>query len=154
MVDLGFVQGTVIADLAWDTVGVRLGVLSKSSGRDIIHSFNALDVLGGGQVDLGAGIYNTTTETFADLTWQGRNVVIGDTPATTGPDVSIPFDRSALIGEFVQCYLDGEYLGSCTSPFTATGLSSGRHTLQIQTTNLGSGPYGYSGYATRTFTVQ
>jgi hypothetical protein len=67
-----------------------------------------------------------------------------------GPDVSIPFDTSALNGEITQCVLDGEFLGTCTSPFTASGLSSGSHVLQIQTTNQGA----YYANATRTFTVR
>jgi hypothetical protein len=150
--DLGYGQGTSIADLAWDTLGRRVAVLTRTPTRDLINSFDVVDVVGGGVLSL-TTMYNTTTEQFADLTWQGHNVVIGDAPTVTGPDVSIPFDKSALHGESVECYLDGENLGSCTSPFTATGLSTGQHKLQVLTTNFGSGPNGYSGYSTRTFTV-
>jgi len=64
--------------------------------------------------------------------------------------VSIPFDTSAVNGDGTQCILDGEFLGSCTSPFTATGLSSGQHTLRISPSIVG----GYFATATRTFTVQ
>jgi len=95
-------------------------------------------------------VYNTTTERIVDLTWQGHNVVIADVPAVNGPDVSIPFDTSAVNGDGTQCILDGEFLGSCTSPFTATGLSSGQHTLRISPSIVG----GYFATATRTFTVQ
>ncbi|WP_166680097.1 TolB family protein [Kribbella pratensis] len=148
--DLAYVQGTTIADLGWDPVGNRVAVLTRTAGRDILQSFNVWDVLGGGQLDLGTPLYNTTTEQVDDFNWQGHNVVIGDTPATTGPDVSIPFDRSGLSVESTECYLDGESIGTCTSPFTASGLSSGPHTLQVLT-NFGTA---YFGYATRTFTVQ
>lgn len=148
--DLGFVEGQTIEDLEWDTVGRQLAVLTRSGDRDIIESFDAGDFLGGGGLSFSAPVYNTTTERIVDLTWQGHNVVIADVPAVNGPDVSIPFDTSAVNGDGTQCILDGEFLGSCTSPFTATGLSSGRHTLQIQPSIVG----GYFATATRTFTVQ
>ena len=150
LADLGFVEGQTIEDLEWDTVGRQLAILTRSGERDIIESFNAGDFLGGGGLSFGVPVYNTTTERIVDLTWQGHNVVIGDVPAMSGPDVSIPFDTSAVSGDGTQCILDGEFLGSCTSPFTATGLSSGRHTLQIQPNSVGS----YHATATRTFSVQ
>ncbi|MFI7066046.1 hypothetical protein ACIBL3_33960 [Kribbella sp. NPDC050124] len=148
--DLGFVEGQTIEDLEWDTVGRQLAVLTRYGDRDIIESFNAGDFLGGGGLSFGLPVYNTTSERIVDLTWQGHNVVIADVPAVNGPDVSIPFDTSAVNGAGTQCILDGDFLGSCTSPFTATGLSSGRHTLQIQPNSVGS----YHATATRTFTVQ
>lgn len=148
--DFGFVEGKTIEDLEWDTVGRQLAVLTRYGDRDIIESFDAGDFLGGGGLSFGLPVYNTTSERIVDLTWQGHNVVIADVPAVNGPDVSIPFDTSAVDGEGTQCILDGEFLGSCTSPFTATGLSSGRHTLQIQSNGVGS----YHATATRTFSVQ
>jgi hypothetical protein len=148
--DLGFVEGQTIEDLEWDTVGRQLAVLTRSGDRDIIESFDAGDFLAGGGLSFSSPVYNTTSERIVDLTWQGHNVVIADVPAVNGPDVSIPFDISAVDGAGTQCILDGEFLGTCTSPFTATGLSSGRHTLQIQPNIVGS----YHATATRTFTVQ
>jgi hypothetical protein len=153
VIDLGFVEA-FITDFAWDTNGRRIAVITKSADRYLIQSFNAMDVLGGDSPNLGTPVYNTTSEQIADFTWQGHNVVIGETPLTIGPSVSIPFDTSALQGESVECYLDGESVGSCTSPFTATGLSNGTHTFQVLTTNSGVGDFAYSGWSTRTFTVQ
>jgi hypothetical protein len=150
LADLGFVEGKTIEDLEWDTVGNWVAVLTRLGDRDIIETLSAREFLGGAGLVLGAPVYNTTTERIVDLKWQGRNVVIADVPAVSGPDVSIPFDTSAVAGQDTQCFLDGESLGSCTSPFTATGLSSGRHTLQIQPNSVG----GYFATATRTFTVQ
>ncbi|GAA1589566.1 hypothetical protein [Kribbella karoonensis] len=148
--DFGFTQGTSIAGLEWDTVGRQLAVLTRRDGRDVLESFKAGDFLAGGGQEFGAPLYNTTTERISDFAWQGHNVVIGDTPAGLGPDVSIPFDTSTVDGEPTQCILDGNFLGTCTSPFTASGLSSGSHVLQIQPATTGT----YSATATRIFTVR
>ncbi|MGZ0151799.1 Ig-like domain-containing protein [Kribbella sp. WER1] len=148
--DFGFAQGTSIAGLEWDTVGRQLAVLVRRDGRDILESFNAGDFLAGGGQEFGVPLYNTTTERLSDFAWQGQNVVIGDTPAGMSSDVSIPFDTSAVNGQPSQCVLDGNYLGTCTSPFTASGLPSGSHVLQIQSATTGP----YSATATRIFTVR
>ncbi|MFF0264175.1 fibronectin type III domain-containing protein [Kribbella sp. NPDC004536] len=147
--DLGLVEAS-IAGIEWDTVGRQLAVLVRRDGRDILETFQAADFLGGAPLEFGVPLYNTTTERLSDFAWQGHNVVIGDTPAAMGADVSIPFDTSAVNGEPTQCILDGDFLGTCTSPFTASGLSSGPHVLQIQPAAQGT----YRATATRIFTVR
>jgi hypothetical protein len=146
-----FYMGGGLSDLVWDTRGWRIAMLVKGTDRDRIDYFDAQDILAGGYPGASVVLYSPTDGQITDLTWQGRNAVIGETPLTTGSSVSIPFDTAALQGESVECWLDGQNLGACTSPFTATGLSSGAHTLQVVTYALGNAYYGFS---TRTFTVQ
>jgi hypothetical protein len=81
--------------------------------------------------------------------------VIAPTPISLGTSVSIPFDTSSLgWAAVVQCYLDGEYYGECASPFTASEVAGGTHTLQVSAGWGGVSPAdSYGTVATRAFTV-
>jgi hypothetical protein len=67
-----------------------------------------------------------------DIAWQRLGLTIAPTPAVTGPQVSIPFDASALLpGTTFTCAVGGSTPTACTSPYTATNLPSGENTLTI-----------------------
>jgi hypothetical protein len=145
-------SGTAKA-LSWDTTGDRLAVLFRTVGGDIVEHVDARAVVTGDDIVQWGYVYGNA-EQVADIGWQGRRVVIKATPAFSGSSVSIPFDSSALNGEQVQCWLDDTAKGTCTSPFTATGLTTGTHKFQVRTL-WSSGVPGsyYQTWTTRTFTV-
>jgi hypothetical protein len=148
-------SGTVEA-ISWDTNGERLGVLVRSSNRDLIERLDARAVMTSDEIVQWDYVYGTGSgERIADFTWQGRSPVIKPTPAISGRSISIPFDISALRGEAVHCFLDDVYSSAdCTSPFTATGLSTGTHKLQVSASFTGyPSTNNYGAYATRTFYV-
>lgn len=149
----GVPSGTASA-ISWDTVGNRLVVVTQGSGSEWIQIVDARAATGnGGQVTWDSA-YLPAARHFGGLLWQGRNAVIAPTPTAMGSSVSIPFDTSSVgSGGTVQCYLDGEFAGQCRSPFTASGLSSGTHTLQVEVAFGYSPGETYGARATRTFTV-
>lgn len=146
--------GTASA-ISWDTVGNRLAVVLRDADRDWIQVVDAGAATGNGADVTWDSVYLPTSRRFGEMVWQGRSIVIAPTPSIMGTSVSIPFDTSSLTpGGVVQCYLDGEYHGSCQSPFTASGLAAGTHTLQVEAVWGGFPPTNnYGTRATRTFTV-
>jgi hypothetical protein len=56
-------------------------------------------------------------------------VVVGPTSPTNNPDASVSF--SGEVGATFTCSLDGATPTGCTSPWTATGLAAGSHTLTV-----------------------
>jgi hypothetical protein len=148
----GVPWGTASA-ISWDPAGNRLVVVLQDSGREWINIVDARAATGNGGDVTWDSAYLPTDRHFGGMLWQGRGIVIDPTPTSLSTAVSIPFDRSSIeSGGIVQCYLDGEYYGTCTSPFTASGLASGTHTLQVSAV-LGGFPDSYGTVATRTFTV-
>ena len=72
------------------------------------------------------------------------NVDSGPQPSTTSTDATIGFTVSDPTAS-VTCALDGGAASSCTSPWTATGLPVGSHTLTVSATNAGgTGTASYS----------
>jgi Tol biopolymer transport system component len=148
-----FSAGTAEA-ISWDPVGERLAVLIRWQDQTHVDHVDMRDVVNGYFPIQWATVYGATSEHVADIAWQGRKVVIKTTPASSGPAVSIPFDTSALNGERAQCWLDDTNKGDCTSPFTATGLTTGSHKFQVRTVwSSGTPGLFYSAWSTRTFTV-
>jgi hypothetical protein len=139
--------------LAWNTDGSRLAFLTKGSEHDLVEWIDARAVLAGENFVLTGTSFAGGAERIADLVWQGQRAVIKATPAYSGSSVSIAFDTSALEEYFVaDCWLDGVLKGECSSPFTATGLTTGVHKFQVRTYwrgRVGSS----SSWATRSFTV-
>jgi hypothetical protein len=85
-----------------------------------------------------------------DLAWQRLGITIAPTPAVVGAQVSIAFDGSALLpGTTFTCGLTTVPSAPCTSPYSATNLSTGENTLTIVATE----PDGRVTKAYRTFTV-
>ncbi|HZT91093.1 MAG TPA: invasin domain 3-containing protein [Gaiellaceae bacterium] len=69
-------------------------------------------------------------------------VVDGGTPAnpTASRSVNVAFHASDSSAT-TQCALDGAAFAPCTSPFSASGLTEGTHTLRLRGTNgAGTGP--------------
>jgi hypothetical protein len=123
-----------VETLAWNTYGDRLALLTKVADRDQVMWIDARAVLADEDFVLSGTSYVGDADRIADLTWQGQRAVIKPTPAVAGPSVSIGFDTSALEENFVaECWLDGVLKGECTSPFTATGLTTGTHKFQVKT---------------------
>jgi hypothetical protein len=148
-------SGTVEA-ISWDTTGERLGVLLRSGDTDLIERLDARAVMTSDEIVQWDYVYGTGSgERIADFTWQGQRPVIKPTPSISGRSISIPFDISALRVEAVSCLLDEvHYSAGCTSPFTATGLSTGTHKLQVSASFTGyPSTNNYRAYATRTFYV-
>ncbi|WP_460665309.1 Ig-like domain-containing protein [Kribbella swartbergensis] len=145
----------VVSAVSWNTSGNRVAVVIEGEGGEQIMVLDARAALGDGNSVEWNYAYLPTSQHFSALIWQGRSVVIAPTPSSFGTSVSIPFDTSSLpSGGIVQCYLDGEYYGQCTSPFTASGLSSGTHSLRVEAVwPAFPSEDSYGTIATRTFTV-
>ncbi|GAA1600974.1 hypothetical protein GCM10009789_63990 [Kribbella sancticallisti] len=127
----GVPWGTASA-ISWDTAGNRLAVVMQDAGREWVEVVDARAATGNGSDVTWNSAYLPSSRHFGDIVWQGHSIVIAPTPTTLGASVSIPFDTSSLrSGGVVQCYLDGEYYGTCASPFTASGLAGGTHSLQV-----------------------
>lgn len=61
---------------------------------------------------------------------------IPSTPAdSTSSTASVAF--SAIDADSVECSLDGGAFNACSSPFSATGLAVGAHSLSVRATNAG-----------------
>lgn len=146
----------VASAISWDTGGQRVAVvIQEDSYGEQVQILDARAALGNGADVEWTSAYLPTSQHFGALVWQGRSVVIAPTPTTMGSSVSIPFDASSLSsGGVVVCHLDGEYYGTCQSPFTASGLAVGTHTLQVSAVWAAFPPQdSYGSRVTRTFTV-
>jgi hypothetical protein len=85
-----------------------------------------------------------------DIAWQRLGVTIAPTPAVVGPQASVAFDASALLpGTTFTCAVGEATPVACTSPYTATNLSTGQNTVTITATE----PDGRVTKAFRTITV-
>jgi hypothetical protein len=140
--------------VSWNPSGNRVAVALRDSDSEWIETVDAGAATGNGADVTWDSAYLPSTRHYGGMVWQGRNVVIAPTPTALGSSVSIPFDVSAVgSGGIVQCYLDGEYYGQCQSPFVASGLAGGTHSLQVEAVFPSSSGDGYGARATRTFTV-
>jgi len=98
--------------------------------------------------DVGAPVIRTFT---VDTTGPVISFTSGPAEGATIDTSSTPVGFSANESATFQCKLDGGSFAACTSPFLASSLADGTHTVQIQGTdtvgNVGT-------MATRTFDVK
>ncbi|MFI5713659.1 choice-of-anchor D domain-containing protein [Kribbella sp. NPDC051620] len=85
-----------------------------------------------------------------DLAWQRLGLAIAPTPAVVGTRTPIVFDASALLaGTKFTCAVGWSAAVACTSPYTATNLSSGENLVVVTATE----PDGRVSTAYRTITA-
>ncbi|MFI6716424.1 choice-of-anchor D domain-containing protein [Kribbella sp. NPDC050470] len=141
-----------IQRISWRPDANVLGVLSRESGVDRIHSLAvSAGVPGSSRVLL----QSASGQTIHDVQWQGLATFIKPTPAVTGPSPAIAFDTSGLeSGSAITCQIDEGTPVTCASPYRPTGLTTGPHTLRV----IAQEPHGqtFNGrkvMAARAFTV-
>jgi len=99
--------------------------------------------------DGGLGFFIGAFDLAGNFAWHGPATSLKDTVApvslvTSGPD-SFTNQTSASLGfdgadsgsgvDFFECSIDGGGFSPCTSPFTASGLAEGEHTLLVRATD-------------------
>jgi WD40-like Beta Propeller Repeat len=145
---LGTVMG-YLSKLSWSADSRQLAIFSYSNGVGSIYT-QAVSAIGG-HAGSPALVMRTPTDTrFEDITWQGLSPMIKPTPAITGRAVSISFDTSAVAaGAKITCRLDAGLATACSSPYAATALPGGEHTLRVTAAE----PGGRTVVVARSFTV-
>ncbi|WP_433016727.1 hypothetical protein [Kribbella sp. CA-294648] len=134
-----------VRELTLDPFGGDWVLALTASGRVYQLGFDL-----GGQLFLYDGLKSVTNR--ADVAWQRLSLTIKPTPALMGPDISIPFEASALpAGTTFSCEVKGSFREAvaCTSPFTTPELSSGNYQVVIGA----SAPDGTGAVAFRNITV-
>jgi hypothetical protein len=130
--------------------------LTWSPGADRLLFWSYPDGLGSipvgvnGSLGTPAPLFGHWVEGIRAPVWQGLNIAIPPTAAVMGRTVSIPFDISALSsGTSTTCRLDAGTWAPCTTPYRATGVTGGAHTLVVKATE----PGGRTVVASRSFSV-
>ncbi|MEU4288244.1 choice-of-anchor D domain-containing protein [Kribbella sp. NPDC026596] len=130
--------------------------LSWSPGADRLllwghpNAYSTIAVAADGTLGKEVSLFAGYVEGIRAPVWQGLSVTIPPTAAVTGRTVSIPFDVSALSsGTQTTCRLDAGAWAPCTTPYRATGVIGGAHTLIVKATE----PSGRTVVSSRFFTV-
>jgi hypothetical protein len=139
--------GGRIVSISWGPDGKELLALTETGRLTRLAVGSAGTLTDRPPVDIWTS--STTTDLVDDVAWQALNVTIGATPAVIGPQVSIPFDSSALPTDAsVTCELYGS-ISPCSSPVRRTIGSSGPASLRVWS----SDSTGRTAVAVRTFVV-
>jgi hypothetical protein len=139
----------VLASVDWSPDATRLLV-----NRYISMGGNVLKVLpvgANGQPGTSTAVFTRPwDETIGTAVWQGPRVAIKPTATVVGPNLTVPFDTTAMATPVaVTCQLDGAPAAPCTSPYQKTGATTGTHVLRVNAVEAG----GRATVATRNLNV-
>jgi hypothetical protein len=130
--------------LSWSPGGDRLLFWIYQDG------LGSIPVAADGALGTHTSIFTHWVEGIRAPVWQGLGIAIPPTWAVMGRTLTVPFDISALSpGTSTTCRLDAGAWAPCTTPYRATGVSGGNHTLVVRATE----PSGRTAVASRSFTV-
>jgi len=87
----------------------------------------------------------------ADTTPPDTTIIDGPSGTTTSTSASFTFSSSES-GSTFECRLDGGSFGSCTSPKSYSGLSTGTHTFEVRATDAAGNTDASA--ASRTWTIE
>jgi len=119
---------STVRSISWNPAGRTLLTLSANGQLFQLESDN----LGREPYQL-ANDYHESQR--LDIAWQRLGLTIAPTPAVVGTQAAIAFDASALLpGTKFTCSAGGSAATACTSPYTATNLSTGENAVTITAT--------------------
>ncbi|MGN6300071.1 MAG: choice-of-anchor D domain-containing protein [Angustibacter sp.] len=138
-------SSSVATDLSWSPDG---RTLAEAGGR--YGSLWMVRVGDAGTPESEDLLSARVSTTFDHVAWGGTRVSIGPSAAVTGPSASFTVASAALPADStLTCALDDRTPVACSGTYTASGLTTGTHTLRVRSTS----PDGRRTVAARLFTA-